>query len=151
MNLGRRFFSGRALFAAAASPAMAKEALGRISVNKCGPPPMPDYPRDISTREAVVSPLELMKRAKRDQYSKAINAFNNVHHNTRHRRNHFHNLNMNIEALHSVSPQHKAIMQENMIMKMEQERKSWRELLLERFGLTKDDVYDNEPQAAGQY
>lgn len=104
-------------------------------------------------RGAIANPLELLKRAKRTQYQDAMNTFEQIQYNICGRHQIIGHLNLNISSLKSVSIQHKAIMQETFVTEMHRAKMSWKDKLLQQFGLAKEDVYDdNGPaQRMGRY
>jgi hypothetical protein len=86
----------------------------------------------------IPSPLELLERKKRQQYVAAREAAHKTLY-MRHRINTGTELNHNIAALRSVSPQHKAHMMEAWRIQVEEEQKTWLDKLAESFGFNREE------------
>lgn len=134
--IGRRFFSGRAFFAAATSLVLAKEALGSMAINKCGPPPTPDYPgRDAGLAGQVLQAV--VKPAGLDKYYAAQSA---IHASKRYMNQlkegqRYGRLDLNIDCLKSVSTQHKYRMHLDAALSRQKETETFFEKLQDTFGV----------------
>lgn len=144
----RRLFFRNTAIGAAAAPLL----ISGVRVMPDDPRPIPpDYlVKGVESRltQVMRDPLQVIKDLKRIDYNKSMNELDRIQHNIRYKHSHIQNLSLNIESLKSVSKQHKANMQLELLMRMNEEKRSWKDKLLAQFGLSRDDVYDDEPQAA---
>lgn len=146
----RRLFFRRATAAVAVAPVM----ISKVNVmpdQGPHPPPSVYYSGVVGSniKEAAYDPIKILMNEKRNKYNTSMQAARLIQNKIANRKHLVaHQMDLNIEALRSVSRQHKAIMQESQHDRWTEERMSWKDKLLKQFGLKREDVYDDEPQAA---
>lgn len=148
----RRLFFRNAAAGAAAAPILLSGA-SKMPNGPGAPPPVMPYRGDVFANEAsqTFDPLRAIKEAKRMDYNKSMSAIRIAQDRKHQLKFMLSQPDLNIAALKSVSNQHKAIMNQNILDSMIEERKSWKDRLLEQLGLKREDVYDNEPLSASSY
>lgn len=151
----RRLFFRRATAAVAVAPMMLGKA-STMPYQGPHPPPTGYYSGVIGSniKEDAYDPIRTLMNEKRNKYNTSMHAARLIQNRIANRKHLIaHQMDLNIDALRSVSRQHKAIMQENQHDKWTEDRMSWKDKLLKQFGLRREDVYDDEPQTAtaGEY
>lgn len=101
--------------------------------------------------DVAPSPLELLRNKNRRDFNQAMSAGEGAFRKRMYRQNSMPAASPNIDALRSVSPQHKMIMRERELDVIKAEERTWLEALADKFGIDlKIDREEGRPEAGSQ-